>query len=210
MPSKYSVTFCKYRRKFVIKQISGSGLFNIIFCGGLNKVGEQGTVTHPIMGVDRFLYPEVPVKEFEKSYITRSIGPVLGFSPRNLEGCLEYTSQGVINFDRDRYVILRIPGFERLQSNWDPLQGAFAIIAATRVANDFIFAKWDNDPYNTETYTKYFNPPLPNLSKIRIEFYNSCGEPFDFNGLDHLLLFDVSSLTQQTIFPIIPGSSDQC
>lgn len=210
--SKYSVTFCKYRRKFTIKQISGSGLFNIIFCGGLTKVGEQGTVTHPIMGVDRFLSPEVPVNEFEKRYINRSIGPILGFCPRNLLDRLEYTSDGVMNFDRDRYVILRIPGFERLQSNWDPLQGAFAIIAATRVANDFIFAKWDQDPFNSETYTKYFNPPLPNLSKIRIEFFNSNGEPFDFNGIDHLLLFDIGSLTQQTLFPTIPdpGLAGQC
>lgn len=208
--SKYSVTFCRYRRKFTITQISGSGLFNIIFCGGLTKVGEQGTVTHPIMGVDRFLSPEIPVNEFQKTYIARSIGPVLGFCPRNLQDCLSYTSDGVINFDRDRYIILRMPQFERLQSNWDPLQGAFAIIAATRIANDFVFAKWDNDPYNSETYTKYFNPPLPNLSKIRIEFYNSCGEPFDFNGLDHLLLFDIHSLTQQTVFPIIPGPVDQC
>jgi len=209
-PSKYSVSFCKYTRKFTIKQISGSGLFNIIFCGGLSKVGEQGTVTQPIMGVDRFLLPEIQVNEFQKSYIKRSIGPILGFSPRNLQGKLVYTSDGVINFDRDRYIILRMPGFERLQSNWDPLQGAFAIIAATRIANDFVFAKWDNDPYNSETYTKYFNPPLPNLSKIRIEFYNSCGEPFDFNGLDHLLLFDIGSKTQQTVFPIIPGPVDQC
>jgi len=103
-----------------------------------------------------------------------------------------------------------MPGFERINSNGDPLQGAFAIIAATKIANDFIFAKWDNDPYNTESYTKYFNPPIPNLNKIRLEFTNSEGEPFDFNGMDHLLLFDVGSLTQQTTFPVIPAPGDQC
>jgi hypothetical protein len=202
--SKYEVTFCKYQRKFTIRQVSGSGLFNIIFCGGVTKISTPGTVTVPIMGVDRFLFPETPIADFQKRYIARSLGHVLGFCPTNLTGCTEYTSDGVINFDRDRFVILRIPELQRVQSNSDALDGAFAVIGATKIANDFIFAKWDNDPYNTETYTKYFNPPLPNLNKLSIRFVNSDGEPFDFNCMDHLLLFDIGSLSQQTVFPVVP------
>lgn len=208
--STYSVTFCRYRRKFTITQILGSGLFNIIFCGGLTRVGEAGTITHPIMGVDRFLSPEIPIREFQKKYISRSMGCILGFSPMNQKNQLKYTSDCVIDFDRDRYIILRIPGLERLQSNWDPLQGAFAIIAATKITNDFVFAKWDNDPFNSETYTKYFNPPIPNISKITIEFYNCNGEPFDFNCIDHLLIFDVGSLTQQITFPVVSVGIEEC
>jgi len=197
--SSYSVRFCKYTRKFTLKQLDGgSGIFNISFCGGTRKVGQHGTITRKICGVDDFLSEEVPVGDYQKTYLPCSIGKVLGFDPKNLEGRLEYTSQGVVHLNSDRYIILRIPGLERIDSNGDAQQGAFAIIGAVNAAaNSFILTGRDIDLINTETYTKYFNPPLPELSQLRLEFYNCDGEPFDFNGIDHILIFDVRSLTQQ-------------
>lgn len=200
--SKYAVTYCRYTRKFKISQVSGSGIFNIIFTTGLSKVGEHGTITRKKMGVDDFLSEEIPVGDFQNKYITNSIGPVMGYKAKNLTGKLDYISDNTLNLNRDRYVILRIPGFERINSAGDALNGAFAVISAARITTDFVFSRFDVDPLNSETYTKYFNPPLPNLNKMTIEFYNCEGEPFDFNGHDNLLIFDVDSLTQQSIFPL--------
>ena len=52
------------------------------------------------------------------------------------------------------------------------------------------------DYFNNETYTKNFNPPLPELSKLEIEILDCHGEPYDFNGRDHLLVFDILSMSR--------------
>jgi hypothetical protein len=196
--SKYAVSYCRYTRKFTIQQIIGIGTFNLVFTTGLTKVGEHGTITVKKMGVDNFLSQEIPVGDFQNKYITHSIGPVIGFRAKNLTGKLEYTSDGTVNMNMDRYVILRIPGIERIDSNGDALNGAFAVISSSKVTcGDF---RVEVDPLDDETYTKFFNPPIPSVGKMNIEFFNSLGEPFDFNGQDNLLIFAVDSLSQQVVY----------
>jgi hypothetical protein len=44
--------------------------------------------------------------------------------------------------------------------------------------------------------TKNFNPPLPRLPYIDIEFCNSDGTPFEFRGEDHMLVLRLNMLNQ--------------
>lgn len=193
--NKYSVIFNPNLRKFTIEQVSGSGVFNLIFCTRVRKTGQGGTITKMIQGVDRFCYPEVPVQDYERVYIEGTIGRVLGFNPINLAGSTSYTSQKVADLNTGRYVVLKIRNLERVNSNNSRIDGAFCVIGMDDSINNFVLNR-GFDYFNNETYTKNFNPPLPEFSKLDIEILNCNGDPYEFNGRDHLLVFDILSLSR--------------
>lgn len=193
--NEYSVTFNPYLRKFTLEQVKGSGVFNLIFCISVQKTGQGGTITKMIQGVDRFCYPEIPVKDTEKVYIQGTVGRVLGFNPDNLGGCTSYTSQKVADLNSGRFVVLKIRNFERVNSNNSRIDNSFCVISMDDSINNFVVNR-GFDYWNNETYTKNFNPPLPELAKLDIEILDCNGDPYDFNGRDHLLVFDVLSLSR--------------
>ena len=193
--NEYAVIFDPHVMKFTIEQVKGSGIFNLIFNGGTEKFGTQGTITRMEAGVDRFLDKEIPVGESRNIYPPQSLGPLLGFDRVNLVGQTSYTGNMAANLNPDRYIILRIRNWERVESNDEKRDGAFCIIGMENSANNFIFNR-NCDLINNETYTKFYNPPEPEINEVDIEILNSRGEPFEFNGHNHLLVFDVLSLTR--------------
>lgn len=193
--NKYSVTFDPHVRKYTIKQVKGSGIFALIFCVNQRKTGQGGTITKMIQGIDRFCYPEEPVLDSEKVYIAGTMGRVLGFKPCNLAGDISYTSQQVADLNSGRFVILKIRNLERVNSNNSKIDNSFCVISMDDNVNNFVINR-GFDYFNNETYTKNFNPPLPELAKLEVEILNCNGDPYDFNGRDHLLIFDVLSLSR--------------
>lgn len=193
--SEYVVEFDPHVRKFTIEQVCGSGYFNLIFCGGLSKTGLGGTMTRQVMGVDKFCYPEIPTQQYQNEYIAGTVGHVLGFKPMNLTGCIKYQGQISADMNTGRFVVLKIRNMERIDSNNSNIDKAFCVIGMDDGVNNFIFTR-GFDFINNETYTKNFNPPLGKLEELDIEILNSNGKPYDFNGRDHLLMFDILSLTR--------------
>jgi len=192
----YTVTFNRNLKKFTISQNEGgTGIFNLIFSGGLAKTGLGGTITKKIEGVDRFCYPEIPVDSREHIYLPKSIGCTLGFLPKNVCGKLSYTSQMVINLNPDRFVVLKISDMERIQSNNSRIDGAFGIIGMDDGVNNFVLSR-GFDFINNETYSKNYNPPKEEVDSIEVEILDCRGNPYDFNGRDHVLIFDILSLTR--------------
>lgn len=193
--NEYSVIFCQNLRRFTIEQVKGSGIFNLIFCGGVAKTGLGGTITKVVPGVDRFCYPEIAVNENENIYLHGTLGPLLGFLPKNLYGCTSYTSQMSANLNTGRFVVLKIRGMERIDSNNSKLDGAFCLIGMDDDINNFILSR-KFDFINSESYTMDFNPPVPEINDIDIEILNCKGDPYDFNGRDHVLMFNILSLSR--------------
>ena len=193
--NEYSVLFSQNLRKFTVEQVKGSGIFNLIFCGGVAKTGLGGTITKVVQGVDRFCYPEIEVNQSEDIYMNGSMGQILGFLPKNLYGCTSYIGQIATNLNTGRYVVLKIRDMERIDSNNSKLDGSFCMIGMDDGINNFIFnRKFDFN--NNESYTKHFNPPIPELDSFDIEILDCKGDPYEFNGRDHILVFSILSLSR--------------
>lgn len=193
--NKYKVKFNIHLIKFTIKQVSGSGIFNLIFSSGKEKYGSHGEFKPTIAGVDPFITPNIPVGEHQRVYMPQSAGSVLGFSRKNFVGSTCYTSDLVANLNRDRYVILKIEGMERVDSNSNAVQNAFCILGMDNTPNSFVFNR-DVDNVNKQTYSKYFISPIPEVNQFTVTLLNCHGELFDSNGTDHVLVFQITSLSR--------------
>ena len=94
-----------------------------------------------------------------------------------------------INLERTDYFILDIPEFHLIHSNTKPICRSFTLIP---VASHY--RKTILDP--TRTDIKYFNPPLPRLRDININIKHFNGNLYNFNGLNHYLVFKIICLNQ--------------
>lgn len=185
----YSVTVNENTLKYTITQVAGTGVFNILFNGGTEPYGPQGTI-QDINGNN------VQSGDSRSVYTPNSLGPVLGFLRKNYTGAVSYTSENAYNIRRDKYLVLRILNWDRLDSTNDATQGSFAIISLDQNTFRYKFVK-TFEGLNNEMYTKYFNPRLGVLNELDIEIVDSMGRPFLFNGGDHVLEFKITSTAHQ-------------
>lgn len=186
----YSVSVNENTLKFTIKQLGGgTGIFNMLFFGGTEPYGPQGTI-QDVHGNN------ISSGDSRSLYNPNSIAPVLGFLRKDYAGDVTYTSEQAYNIRRDKYLILRILNWDRLDSPNDATQGSFAIISLDQNTFRYKFVK-TFEGLNNEMYTKYFNPRLGVLNELDIEIVDSMGRPFLFNGGDHVLEFKVTSTSHQ-------------
>jgi hypothetical protein len=101
------------------------------------------------------------------------------------------------NLNPNRYMILCIRGLERCDSNNNATQGAFCVIPFDITTDNFILGQ-DCDGINGDSYTYYFTEPLPKFTKMEISFLNRDGSIYDFNGKDHFMIFQITSLSRAT------------
>ena len=101
------------------------------------------------------------------------------------------TSNNAINIKCLDYFILDIPEFHLIQSNTKPLWNSFSVISSELTDCKTV---WSRNLEYAET--KYFNPPLPRLSKLNINFKNYENRLFNFNGKDHYIIFKIITLNQ--------------
>ena len=192
--STYTVAVDTHNNKVTITQSSGSGLFNILAAGDPEVYGSaQGTIIDPL-GVAH----TVP-KETRPTYREDALAPVLGFSRKDLTGDTEYTSQNTYNLKTDKYIVLKIRNLERVDSVNSYADGCFCVIQLDSSVNNFQFAK-NFDQIDNDVYEMRFSQPIPEINEMDIEFVNSGGRPYEFNGHDHLLTFQITSLSQNDMF----------
>lgn len=193
--STYSVTVNKYTNKVTFTQgPHGSGIFQLLFDGG---DVEEGPQTKELVKNRDGSEEYVTFGKKRKSYLKNSVGPVIGFGMADLKGATSYTSQGIYNLSPDLYVLMRIKcdgrNLNRISSNNNVANGNFCPVYLNKSDGNFQYSS----EINLETYSYLFNPPLPKLSKITIEFYHPNGGRYEFNGKDHVLSFEIDSLSRK-------------
>lgn len=92
-----------------------------------------------------------------------------------------------MNMDYNSYIIMDIDQFDTIKSIDRDLNKSFAILP-----------KQYNNLNISDKYkiTKYFNPIIPKLMKIRVNMYDKYGNPYDFAGLDHRFELSLTSFKQ--------------
>jgi hypothetical protein len=158
---------------FTITQVAGgSGVFNILF--KVPKLNGDGSGSNLL-----------PCSMYE----------ILGFKPFDHVGKLKYVGEYTYNLRPIRYLIVRIKGLERVDSVHNAVQDSFCILPLDTKGNNFMLS--DNcDEIDNEVYQKDFNPPLGKLDRLNFEFFDNNGKPYNFRGKDHVLVFEVTSLSR--------------
>ena len=105
-------------------------------------------------------------------------------------------SQNKACIDDLNLIVMHIEDFEQFDSQSKPSKDAFAIIPVDGNNNTI-----DNINTNIVGNIKYFNPPLPRLQRLRLKFTDRYGNPYNFQGRDHLLHFEMGLLNQPKIYP---------
>lgn len=146
--------------------------------------------------------------EKQAKYPPFSMAPLLGFSRKNFIATptplvspnhvspILYTSDQSYNLRMDKYLVINIRGFERINSPNDAVDGSFAVINLDPTSYKFRFTKKFSG-FDNEAYIKFFNPRMGNLSELDITITDREGRPFLFNGGDHVLQFQISTSTAQ-------------
>jgi len=192
--SQYTVTLNSNTNKVTITQTDGSGVFNILSAGDPEVYGsEHGTITDPLGNVHDIN------KETRSTYREDAVAPVIGFSRSDLSGETSYTGAYAYNLKTDKYIVLKIRGLDRVESINSFADGSFCVISLDSSVNNFQYAK-NSDQIDNDAYVKYFSQPIPEINEMDIEFINSNGKSYDFNGHDHLLTFEITSLSQNDMF----------
>lgn len=161
----YTATYSSTTNKVTISSNAvGPTIFNLIFYGG-TQTYENGTRT---------------------IYKDRSIGPVIGFKNVDQTGSLTYTSQGIYDLSGEDYLLLHINDFDNLDATESAVQNAFAVIPLDVALGSVKY-------YNVLSHfknIKHFSPPK-SFRRLHIQFKDHNGNFYDFNGLDHSLLFKI-------------------
>ena len=131
---------------------------------------------------------------------TNNADNIIGLGTDDATSTFDGTSHVVtlpnsFNLNPDRYIILCIRGLERCDSNSSAIQGSFCIIPFDSTTENFAIGQ-DNDCINIDSYTYYFTEPLPKFTKMEITFLKRDGSVYDFNGRDHFMVFQITSLSR--------------
>jgi hypothetical protein len=191
----YSCTVDKITRKVIF---TCDHDFELIFGDGSEVVGERGLVEtltiDPKSG--RKELKRVETAEKRHRYIQHSIGLLLGFKPINLEGSDHYTGQMIYELVPNKYLAIYVntensEDFKKITapSINNGADGAFALVPLDRNGDHFSITRY-NQVVDNSRYIKTFNPPIQ-FNQLRIRFQTVDGQLYDFNGLDHYLVFEI-------------------
>lgn len=120
-------------------------------------------------------------------YIKNSIGKTLGFIPKNKTSKLSYTADHIYNLNINEYVSLYLStgngtDINQVISSSGHSTDSFAIIPTF---GDF-------GRTNVLFLEKDLNPTI-DIERLTVKFLDSDGNPYDFHGKDHYLLFNIKA-----------------
>ena len=187
--STYSVTYNSSTNKYQINS---------------DRTGGDGKFILNFKGPDKIFGP-YNVKR--SSYLDNSIGPIIGFSKRDTQDLPFHISDNDINLSPDRSIFLYMnadssKSFDNIEGINQNHFGKFLQISLTSdfgkytyfinprssVANQSNVIKRDKEKQND--YKIFFDPPI-SIDKLKFEFQNYNGNPFNFNGMEHSLFFRI-------------------
>lgn len=98
----------------------------------------------------------------------------------------------------DKYISLKIRDMGRCDGSTNALADSFAIIPLDTVSNKYALIK-EGDRIDNDKYVYYYSSPLPRLSRLELTFYDPDGNVYNFNGVNHYLVFKIMSLSRPAI-----------
>jgi len=170
----YEVVVDANTNLFTFTQLAGSGVFNILFQA-----------------------PQTAGSGSGGNLLPNSIREVIGFKPVDLVNDTSYVADYTYNLRPAKYIILRIKGMERVDSVHDSVQDSFCVLGMDTRLNNFMLSN-NCDQLDNEVYQKDFNPPLGKLDRLNIEFLDQNGNPYNFRGKDHVMVFEIVSLSRHS------------
>lgn len=129
--------------------------------------------------------------------VTNPLYQLLGFNQKNYVSSADpgtpaypnlIASEFRKNYDYNNYIIMDIDQFDLLKSVDRDLNKSFAIIPKNY--NNLNIC----DEFGIE---KFFSPPIPRMTKIRVRLYDRFGNPYDFQNMDHRFEILVTSFKQR-------------
>lgn len=129
------------------------------------------------------------------TYRPFGIGELMGFLPNYVYSITKklFKAHNVLDLNCDKYIILDIRELHRLESNSDPADDKFLVIP---IDYEKCATKLNIGSIPTQREIKYFSAPFPRLDRLTIRFLRYNGDPLFFNGVNHLLDFNVTALNQ--------------
>ena len=194
--STYVCTYDEFTERVTIEQTvaGGSDAFTLLFEGKREKTDPPSHKTNGVYS-----------GKYKTLYKTGSIGQVLGFKRENYTGNTEYTGSYSYNLKVFKYISLFVnkdngqSALTRVDSINTHIKGAFIVIPL-EVANNFAFNRDYNGNDHSERFIMRFATPIGELNQIDIEFRDSDGNLVEFNGHDHMLIFNIHSNTRSTMY----------
>jgi hypothetical protein len=179
-----------------------NGVFNLIFTDGTEPIGDSGQMEIPVIHplTQQRTMQMVQTGQTRHRYIQNSIGNLLGFKAQNLAGLWSYTAQSIYRLRAYEYLVIEFntdnhDDFRNIIGplNLDGLKRPFAIVQLNRNGEYFdLFGERQQICENAH-FIKHFSPPIT-MSKVHITIRTPDGDLYDFNGLDHYLLFDMKQM----------------
>lgn len=132
-----------------------------------------------------------------KFNVTNSLNQLLGFAEKSYASSADastpafpnlISSEYRKNFEYNNYLIMDIEQFDLLKSIDRDLNKSFAIISKNYSSINLC---------DELDITKYFSPPVPRMTKLRIKFYDRFGNPYDFQNMDHRFELQMTSFKQR-------------
>jgi len=104
---------------------------------------------------------------------------LLGLSLKNHEisASSGYPFQHRVDLRKDKYMVMNLGQSSVNFSENNPTHKSFAIIKKDELDNKYIDAN----------YKKFYNPPIPSMSTLRISFTDYNGQLYDFQNQDHMI-----------------------
>ncbi len=126
---------------------------------------------------------------------TNTLALLLGFSrikdyTSTWDGVSAFTLTGDFrrNLNFNNYIIMDIEQFDILKSIDRDLNKSFAMIP-----RNYDTLNLADNPQ----YIKYFSPPIPKLTKLRVRLYDRFGNPYNFHNQDHRFEIELTSFKQR-------------
>jgi hypothetical protein len=114
-----------------------------------------------------------------------------------------HRAQNKFNLSSDAFIILNILELENVRANSTPIDRAFAIIPMVFPHNTKNFIT--NPTFGSNSYIKYFNPPLSRLDRLTIKFIDVDGNIVNFQGIENFMEFRITTLNNPGKY--VPGST---
>lgn len=154
--------------------LAAPGTFRLLFDGGL-------------VNSDDYQY---------RTFRSRSLGQTLGFRPADYDSA---DSAIYANYppslEMDRFLVMSIEGLERCDSNINGIQDCFCVLPMDAKNTNFDLLK-DGNCIDNDEFKYYFTQPRK-LNRLHIRFSDMRGNPYNFNGQDHTLVFRIETLTHK-------------
>lgn len=210
-----------YKYKCILNQFTNKILiscdhhFNLIFTQRTEVVGDRGLIETMVINpmTNRKELCKIETSDSRNKYIDNSIGKILGFKPINLEGDNHYIGQMVYDLLPYKYlaIFVNTENHDKFDNIIAPspdngINGAFAIVSLL----DNCYNCYNINKYiqviDNGRYIQTFNPPI-SFNKLKIQFKTLDGSPYDFNGVDHHLVFEVKRIFNREVITSLQNIS---